>query len=80
MFLNGANILRFQVVSAVLMATSALVAKILLGRAVGLPGIIWGGVVAYFVCTAVPFAVYIPRLLKKMNQSMNPMRIKGQCR
>lgn len=80
MFLNGANILRFQVVSAVLMATSALVAKILLGRAVGLPGIIWGGVVAYFVCTAVPFAVYIPRLLKKMNQSMNPMRINDQCR
>ena len=64
MFLNGANVLWFQVVCASLMASGAFVAKIVLARHVGLPGIIWGTVLAYVVCTAVPLAIYVPRLLR----------------
>jgi hypothetical protein len=34
-----------------------------LAHSVGLSGIIWGTVVAYAACTAIPMARYIPRLM-----------------
>ena len=62
-FLNGANIIRFQVLTAAFMAPSALLAKILLANIIGLPGVIWGMIIAYLVFTAIPMAIYIPRSL-----------------
>jgi ABC-type uncharacterized transport system YnjBCD permease subunit len=62
-FHNGAGRLRFQVVTAIAMGIAALTLKILLARSVGLPVIIWGTVAAYTVCTAIPMARYIPRLV-----------------
>lgn len=62
-FLNGANVIRFQVLTAALMAPSSLLAKILLAGVIGLPGIVWGMILAYLIFTAVPIAVYIPSAL-----------------
>jgi O-antigen/teichoic acid export membrane protein len=58
MFFNGANILRFQVVCGLIMAVSALGAKIWLAQAIGLPGIIWGTIIAYILFTAIPLSFY----------------------
>jgi O-antigen/teichoic acid export membrane protein len=69
MFLNGANILKFQVVCAVLMASAALVLKILLAGRWGGPGVIWGTVIAFTFCTAIPFTIYLPRLLSALGRS-----------
>ena len=69
MFLNGANILKFQVVCAVLMASVALVLKIWLARQWGGAGVIWGTVIAYTFCAAVPLAVYTPRLLATLKRA-----------
>jgi O-antigen/teichoic acid export membrane protein len=66
MFLNGVSAIRVQVVCAVAMGTSALALKILFARQFGLPGIIWGTIVAYSLCTAVPMAFYLPRLLGEL--------------
>jgi O-antigen/teichoic acid export membrane protein len=66
MFLNGANVVRFQVVTAVVMASTALVAKIVLAREVGLPGIVWGTIVCYTLFTLLPTVVYVPRLLHSL--------------
>ena len=66
MFLNGVNVITFQAVSAVVMATTALVAKIVFGGIFGLPGIIWGTVAAYTLFTAIPFAVLTPRLISRL--------------
>jgi len=68
-FLNGAGRLRFQVVTAVAMGIAALTLKILLARSVGLSGIIWGTVAAYTVCTAIPMARYIPRLMAALGHA-----------
>lgn len=65
MFLNGASIIRFQALSAVVMATAALVLKIVLGRSFGLPGIIWATVLAYSVFTALPVGLYVKRLFSR---------------
>lgn len=69
MFLNGANILLLQVVCGLIMAISALVAKIWLAHAIGLAGIIWGTIIAHFLFCAIPFAIYTPNLLISLRDS-----------
>lgn len=69
MFLNGSNIIGFQVVLALMMSVSALIAKIFLAQTLGLSGIIWGTVFAYALFTALPLSFYIPRLLLKLSRS-----------
>ena len=72
--LNGANVIRFQVVTALLVGITALGAKILLARWIGLPGIIWGTTLALFVFMAVPNAVFIPRLLRCMRRQASAIQ------
>jgi O-antigen/teichoic acid export membrane protein len=61
-FLNGAGVLRFQVITAIALGVSAVTLKILLAQTSGLPGIIWATVIAYTVCAAIPMALFVPRL------------------
>jgi len=63
MFLNGANVIRLQVICASLVAVGALAAKIALARWWGLPGIAWGAVLAYGLFAALPYLLVVPRLL-----------------
>ena len=66
MFLNGCNKIGFQAVTGSLMAIAALLAKIVFGKAMGLPGIIWGTLIAYAVFVILPFGIYLPRLFRNM--------------
>jgi hypothetical protein len=66
MFLNGVGAIRVQAVCAVIMGVTALVLKIVFAQRFGLPGIVWGTIVAYTVCTAIPVALYLPRLLGEL--------------
>ena len=54
MLFNAAGELRFQVTVATIMAVTSIVASIILGRSFGVAGVIWGTVIAYSVCSAVP--------------------------
>jgi O-antigen/teichoic acid export membrane protein len=63
MFLNGAGVIRFQVLAAVAMASANLFLSILLAHLVGLPGVIFGTVIAQFVFVLIPCALYVPRIL-----------------
>lgn len=69
MFLNGAGMIKFQVVSAILMSISALIAKIMLAQMIGISGIIWGTVLAYIIFAGIPHVVYIWRLMVKMRSA-----------
>jgi O-antigen/teichoic acid export membrane protein len=69
MFFNGANILRIQVICGFIMAISGLLLKIWLAKTIGLPGIVWGTVIAFFFCCLVPYAFYVPRLLSNLRNS-----------
>jgi O-antigen/teichoic acid export membrane protein len=66
MFLNGVGAIRFQAVCAAIMGATALALKIVMARTFGLPGIIWGTIVAYTLCTAIPIGLYIPRLMREL--------------
>ena len=65
-FLNGASILRFQAVCAILMAASALLLEILFSRAWGVEAVPWALVLAYTVFSVIPIVIYVPMLLKRM--------------
>ena len=69
MFLNGISRIVFQVITASLMASAALVLKIVLGQRMGLPGIAWGTLAAYTVFTLIPMAAYVPWLVRKMGRA-----------
>jgi O-antigen/teichoic acid export membrane protein len=64
MLLNGASVIRFQVIVATVMAVVSILASIGLARLVGVTGIIWGTLLAYLACNAVPYILYLPRLLR----------------
>jgi O-antigen/teichoic acid export membrane protein len=66
MFLNGANILKFQAACGVTMASTALVLKIWLARSWGISGVIWATVIAYSIFVAIPMGIYVPHLLAGM--------------
>ena len=69
MLLNGANIIRFQVVFASVMAIAALICKTILASFLGVAGIIWGTLLAYLVCSGIPQVIYVSRLLADMGEA-----------
>lgn len=66
MFLNGAQALRFQVVTAVVMATVNIFLSIALTARIGISGVVWGSVVAYTAFSLIPVAFYLPRLFARI--------------
>lgn len=66
MFLNGATIIKFQVIVATVMAGTSILASIVLANRFGLSGVIWGTLLAYVVCAAVPTIWYLPRVLRHL--------------
>ena len=66
MFLNGASIIGFQVVSATAMAAASITASIALATPFGISGIVWGTLLAYVACSALPTLWYMPRVLRRL--------------
>jgi O-antigen/teichoic acid export membrane protein len=73
MFLNATNRIRFQILCALPMAFTAVLARIVLARWIGIPGIIWGLVIAYTFTVVLPSTVYIPRVLSTLKQNPAPL-------
>jgi O-antigen/teichoic acid export membrane protein len=65
MFLNGAGIVKFQVVTASIFGVGCLAAKVLLTHLYGITGVPWATIITYGILSALPCAFYVPRLLKK---------------
>lgn len=63
---NGLGILRFQVGIGMAMAVASVLSSIALAHQFGVAGVIWGTVLAYVVCSALPTAIYLPRLLRSL--------------
>jgi O-antigen/teichoic acid export membrane protein len=74
-FLNAASIFRFQIICNTFAFISSLLAKIFLARLWGLPGIVWGAIIAYLFCFVIPYAFYIRHLFYKLHQSETPASV-----
>jgi len=70
MFLNGAGIVKFQVIVASVFGIGCLLTKILLTHLYGIAGVPWATIIAYAVLNAFPYVIYVPRLLKRMDTSI----------
>lgn len=68
MLLNGASIMRFQIFTALSMTVVSLSASIVGANLFGVAGIIWGTVLAFVVCTALPTALYLPSVLRQLGR------------
>ena len=67
MFLNGASIVRFQLINAAIFGIPCLVTKIIFARHYGVVGVPWAAIITYSLFIALPCAIYVPRLLKRMS-------------
>ena len=66
MFLNGAGKLRIQLIAGALMATTALVTKIVLVPRYGVAAVVWATVASYSVLIVVPLSAYARHLLAQL--------------
>jgi O-antigen/teichoic acid export membrane protein len=66
-FLNGVSVVTFQVITAVFFGVGCLALKILFVRHFGIFGIPWATIIAYCLLTIVPYTLYIPRQLRRMD-------------
>jgi O-antigen/teichoic acid export membrane protein len=65
-FLNGVELLRFQVLIAAIFGVGCIVTKVAFMGYFGITGIPWATLAAYTLLTAVPCAIYIPRYLRNL--------------
>ena len=66
MFLNGAGIIKFQVVVAAMFGIGCLLVKILFTHLYGIAGVPWATIITYSLITVLPCAWYVPRFLRRM--------------
>jgi len=68
MFLNGARVVRFQVLCAVPTALCAVFLKVTLVPQIGVSGVVWGTLIAYVGLTLLPLAFKAPSLLRAIDR------------
>jgi O-antigen/teichoic acid export membrane protein len=69
MFLNGAAIMRFQLITFWCMAVMAITLKVALVPSIGIAAAAWANAVAVIVCVIIPDAIYVPQLLRRVIRS-----------
>jgi O-antigen/teichoic acid export membrane protein len=68
MFLNGAQLIRFQLVMAVIMTAVNLPLSIWLTFTIGVAGVVWGSVLSYSLLLILPTMLYLPRALRQVER------------
>jgi O-antigen/teichoic acid export membrane protein len=66
-FLNGASVIRFQVIVASIFGIGCLISKVFLVHRFGIIGVPWATIVAYLVLNAMPCALYIPSFVRRLD-------------
>ena len=75
MLLNAASVVLFQVVLASIMATASIGLSIVLANVIGLPGIVWGTLIAYVAFAAIPVLLYMPRFLRSIERRSSELAV-----
>lgn len=75
-FLNGANVLGFQVLTSLTMMTANIGLSIILVRSLGVAGPVFGSILAQLLFILIPCGWYIPRLLRRLDGGLGRSQIK----
>ncbi len=78
-FLNGLSIVQFQVITTGIFGIACLALKIWLAPRYGITGIPWATILAFVVLSIPPYLFYIPRLLNRIEDSANAIRLEELC-
>jgi hypothetical protein len=49
------------------MACGSIALSIALANTVGLPGVVWGTLIAYITLSAIPVTLYLPRVMRRLD-------------
>lgn len=66
MLLNGANVVKFQVFSCLLLFIVAIPLKVYLIQNIGIAGAVMGTFVSYLLCVLIPYTLLVPKILKRL--------------
>ena len=72
MLLNGANVIGFQAVCAILMAIANVAISVYLVGRIGVSGAVYGSVIAQFFFVLIPQIWFIRRLLRRLEPAASP--------
>jgi hypothetical protein len=67
MFLNGANIVRFQIVISLIFGAACVATKIYFTSRFGIQAVPWATILTYIPIVVVPCIFYVPRALKRLH-------------
>jgi O-antigen/teichoic acid export membrane protein len=65
-FMNGASILRFQVITHCIFGVACLTTKLFFARHYGLSSVPWATILTYSLLIVLPYAAYVPSLITRM--------------
>jgi O-antigen/teichoic acid export membrane protein len=63
-FLNGAAVIKTQVIVAALFGVVCLAAKIALIRRIGVAGVPWATIGSYVIMVVIPYSIFVPRIVR----------------
>ena len=66
--LNALHIVKFQLIVAITMAMSNIILSIMLVNIIGVPGAVYGSVLAYTITAIIPYFIFLPRLLSGLHK------------
>jgi O-antigen/teichoic acid export membrane protein len=69
-FLNGASVIRLQVVVASIFGVGCLTAKIHFIRHYGVAGVPWATIAAYVVMVVLPYSFFVPRIVRRIQETV----------
>ncbi|WP_158785758.1 lipopolysaccharide biosynthesis protein [Granulicella sp. L46] len=72
MFMNGAAIIRIQLVVATVFGVACLATKITFIHHYGISGIPWATLCAYMVTVVLPYSLYVPRVVGRLANAVKP--------
>jgi O-antigen/teichoic acid export membrane protein len=69
MFLNGASLIRVQVIVGPIFTIACIATKILLIHRYGVTGVPWATILSYVGAVAIPYVFYVPRAISRLSDS-----------
>jgi O-antigen/teichoic acid export membrane protein len=72
MLLNGARVIRIQVICATLMALTNIGLSIILTHRIGIAGVVYGSIIAHGCCMLLPYSIFVPRFLRQLGGGSQP--------
>jgi len=77
-FLNGAELIRFQAIVATIFGIGCLITKVILVQRFGIIGVPWATLTSYLLLNALPCAVWVPLFVRRLGTARSAVSLPCQ--